>query len=333
MKFRRFFEGLLHNWPAKILSLAAAIVLFFVYRMSTLEERFISVPLQVPLSGELVPASDWPRTVRVSLRGESNSIYPVLEDDIEARLDFSGLTEEGITKAAVIINKRGIAASLETLEIHVEPSEVSLALEYREERMVSITPSFRGYLETGWELSSWTVEPAMVTVSGPASRIARLESISTEVIELGGRKEAFSQNVRLLSLDPLVRLSGDGMVNFAASITEASLERDLGPLPVRINGLEERFRALVENPQASLRLQGPWPRLEPLEPGDGAVYVDCSEINRAGEYRLPVQTLFPSFVKVLRTQPAELLVQVVPRPPEPLEDREAADADGKGGDR
>ncbi len=316
MKYSRIFERLLHNWPAKILSLAAAIVLFFVYRMSTLEERFISVPLQVPLNGELVPASDWPRTVRVSLRGESNSIYPVLEDDIEARLDFSGVEEEGITKAAVIINKRGIAASLETLEIHVEPSEISLALEYRDERMVSVTPSFRGYLETGWELSTWTIEPAMVTVSGPASRIARLESISTEVIELGGRKEAFSQSVRLLSLDPLVRLSGDGTVVFTAVIGEATLERDMGPLPVRLNGLEERFSALVDTPAVSLRLQGPWPRLEPLELQPGSLYVDCDEIDEAGVYRLPVQTSLPSFVKLLRIQPAELLVTVVPRPPE-----------------
>ncbi|GAB1456978.1 hypothetical protein MASR2M48_22860 [Spirochaetota bacterium] len=40
-------ERLLADWPAKILSLAGAVALFFFYQLNRLEERPLSVPLTV----------------------------------------------------------------------------------------------------------------------------------------------------------------------------------------------------------------------------------------------------------------------------------------------
>lgn len=313
MKFRSLLERLLHNWPAKILSLAAAIVLFIVYRMSTLEERFFSVPLVVQANGDLVPASDLPRMVRVTLRGESNSIYPVLEDDIEAWLDLSAISEQGPSRAQVRVRKKGTAVGIDPLEIHVEPAEISLEMEYRDERMIAVMPSFRGYVETGWELSSWSVEPSMATVSGPASRVARIESLSTELVELGGRKEDFVQRIRLIDSDPLVKISGEGVVSFTGRIQEANLVRDFERLPISALSVDEKFIAIVQPSVASMRLQGPWPRLESWEAQSRTLSVDCSGLVRPGEYALSLEASFPPFASLLRLDPPEVIVTLLLR--------------------
>jgi hypothetical protein len=78
---RKLLIKVVENWPVKVLSIALAIILFVFHRMSVLEDRFFSVPLKVETAGTLIPASPYPRMVRVSLRGDANSIYPILEDD------------------------------------------------------------------------------------------------------------------------------------------------------------------------------------------------------------------------------------------------------------
>ena len=89
MKFRALVERSLHNWPVKIISIAAALLLFFFYRVSSLEERFFNVPLSLSFHENYIPAENVPKTVRIVIRGRDADIKLVLEDEIEASVDFS----------------------------------------------------------------------------------------------------------------------------------------------------------------------------------------------------------------------------------------------------
>ena len=82
-------KRLLRNWPAKVLSFVAALMLLVFHNITSLEERFFSVPLELRLSESLVPASNYPRQVRVRLRGDSEEVFRVVEENIVAFADFS----------------------------------------------------------------------------------------------------------------------------------------------------------------------------------------------------------------------------------------------------
>ena len=56
MNPRQLLERIAHNWPVKVLSVALAVLLFLFYRISSLEERFFSVPLDLRINENLVPA-------------------------------------------------------------------------------------------------------------------------------------------------------------------------------------------------------------------------------------------------------------------------------------
>ncbi|MDL2229227.1 hypothetical protein LJC14_03145 [Treponema sp. OttesenSCG-928-L16] len=312
MNSRKLLERLVNNWPAKMLSVALAVILFIFHRMSVLEERFFSVPLKIETNGNLVPSNSYPRMVRVTLRGEANSIYPIVEDDIEAYMDLTAYTEEGFYKAPVQVRKKGTAVGVEPLEINVDPVELSVSLDQKMSKYVPVTPIFRGYLESGYELVSYTMDPVQVEIEGPQGIINSVTELSTDFIELGGRKEDFTTTVHLLSRDPLIVMRGTGTVQFRAYVQELIMVRNFDGQPIAVNGLNSKFRAELESPAGSVRLEGSQIQLADYVPWGNMLTIDCSNIEDEGSYILPVTANIPPPFRLVRHEPMEALVRIYP---------------------
>lgn len=310
MKNSELLDRIVRNWPVKVLSVAAAVLLFSFNRMSTLEERFFSVPLRVSLDGALVPASSYPRMVRVTLRGESNNVFPILEEDIEAYIDLSKYRNEGVYKAPVLVRKKGTALGVDPLEVHVDPMEIAVALEQKASRTVPITPSFRGYLEPGYELSSYVLEPSQTEISGPAGLVSRVLDVTTESIELTGRKENFEAAVKLVNREPLLSVDGASRVQFRGVVQQSVMIRTLERLPVVISGLPQGFIARPQVKFGSVKLEGSQNDLESYEPDASLLSIDCSDVDSPGLYILPLQVSAPPNFTVVRFDPSEIAVEV-----------------------
>ncbi|MCL2128622.1 MAG: CdaR family protein, partial [Treponema sp.] len=103
MNVNKLIIKITENWPAKVLSVALAIILFVFHRMNTLTTRPISVPLAIETGSTMTPASSYPQSVRVNLRGEDDDIKSIADSDIEAYVDFSRYESEGLYRAPVQI--------------------------------------------------------------------------------------------------------------------------------------------------------------------------------------------------------------------------------------
>lgn len=310
MKNKKILDRIVDRWPVKVLSIAAAILLFMFNRMSALEERFFSVPLKVNLDGTLVPASSYPRVARVTLRGEANTIFPILEEDIEAFIDLTRYKTEGVYKAPVQIRRKGTASAADPLEIHVEPLEVAVALERKVVKSVPVTPSFRGYLESGFELSSYSIDPPQVEISGPASLMEKVSDVTTDFVELSGKKEDFSVAVKILNRDPLISIKGDAQVIFKGTIQQSVAIRTFERLPIVISGLPQGFIARPQVNYGSVRLQGSQNDLDTFEPDASFLSLDCSNVDDAGLYILPLIVSAPPQFTVVRFDPMEVAVEI-----------------------
>jgi hypothetical protein len=234
------------NWPAKMLSVAFAIVLFIFHRMSVLEERFFSVPLVIETNGEMIPASSYPRMVRVTLRGDANSIFPIVEEDIQAYLVLARYTEPGTYRSSVEIRKKGTALGVNPLEIGVDPLEVSVELDHKTSKSVFLSPRYEGYVESGYELVSYALEPAQVVIEGPARLVGGISDLATEYVELDGRNADFSVTVHILNRDPLIVVRGNGTTEFRASIREAIMIRTMDELLIELKDLDDSLFGMQE---------------------------------------------------------------------------------------
>ena len=298
------------NWPAKIISLVAAIILFLFYRATNLEERFFSVPLNIILNESYAVTSSVPSSVKVSLRGSEENIFLILEDDIEVYADFSEHASEGQFRAPVKFRKTGSAKNIEELEISLDPPEIILELERKISKPVNIEPLLTGFPQKGYELDQYILSTEVAVVEGPASHVEQLEYIQTEEIDLEGRNEDFYVRTRLNVQDPYLSFPSGDTVGFQGVITERIILKtveDVGliyidlPLDLNVSGSENL---------GSIRVQGKQLVLESTSSDDFSLIADCSDIPGPGEYNVEVSPIVPSGVAVLSFSPDNLDISV-----------------------
>jgi YbbR domain-containing protein len=298
------------NWPAKVLSIALAIIVFVFHRMSSLEDRFFSVPLTVEASSSLVPASSYTRMIRVSLRGDANSIYPILEDDIEAYIDLRKIESPGWYRVPVQIRKKGTALEVEPLEISVDPMEIALELDRKISKYVPLTANIRGNVMSGYTLISHTLTPTQVVVDGPLILLETISELYTDFIDLDGRSENFSVVVNILNRDPLIVFRGSGTTEFHGFIQRLVPVRNFTNLPITLNGLDEGLEAELDVKWGSARLDGVQNRLDLFVPPPVFLYVDCAVITGPGTYTLPVKADLPPEINMARQEPGAVVLTV-----------------------
>lgn len=313
MKTRGFWARLVSDWPAKVLSVAAALLIFFFYRLNRLEERYLSVPLQVTSNDEYVPASQYPRSVRLALKGESNDLFQIQESDIAASVDLSGVKAVGLARAVVSIEKKGGALGIDPLQISPEPAEITVTMERRSSRVVPVTPAFHGYLEPGYNLKAFDISPGEVEIVGPESAISRLSDMTTEPIELTGKMSDFAVKARIVHSNALIQVSGSDVVQFRGTVEKSVAVKSFVAMAIQAEGLQADLALEAPLPSARINVKSASSDVHALSLPAQAVAVDFSGIRKPGSYTLPVVVVLPEGLVLESLEPASVTVRILSR--------------------
>jgi len=308
---RSFFVKLLDNWPVKILSLAAAVVLMQLYRINTLEERFFTIPLDVQINENYISVDNSVDKVRVRLRGSEEDVYSVLEDDIEAYIDLSSKTVEGEFQAPILIKKKGSVLNINNLEIIVDPIYARTHLEQKLTRSIFVQPKLNGFPLSGYKLDQFFIAPSSVTVTGPKSQIENLQFIQTEDIDLLGRFEDFTVLSRLVHDSEDITFLGGDVIEFTGIISEELLIRTISDIDIVSVDMSDSLLINGIFPKATIKVQGTQQRLEKIKLQNLQFTIDCSEITSPGRYSLPVLVDIPDDLTVLTYNPPKVEFDVV----------------------
>lgn len=314
MNVKNLTEKVFENWPAKIVCVTLSLLLFLFYRMSTLEQRFISVPLSVVTNGDLVPASNYPRMVKVSLRGEMESIYPIQESDVIAYVDLAKYNKEGEFRVPVQTRLKGSALEIDPLEVVVEPVEITLRLEHQLIKKVPVTASFKGYPEAGYEFSGYTVNPEVVEVSGPRSAIERINDMVSEQVELTARNASFEGDISLVNRNSLITVSGNGKIKYSVTINQTTLVKNYDAIPFYFENLDSGFLVETDMASGSLQIKGTQRELEGWHLPDNALTILCENVKAPGVYTLEVHPIIPAPFEVLDATPGQIQLTVKRKP-------------------
>jgi YbbR domain-containing protein len=310
LNLRYLLERATHNWPVKVLSVALAILLFLFYRISTLEERFFSVPLEVRVDNDYIPASTYPRNARVTVRGGRDAVFNILEEDITVFADFTSYRREGIFRAPVEYHKQGSILSVDYLEISVEPVELRLELEEKVSKLVDIIPDIVGYPARGFELGQFYLSPQSMNVVGPRSSLENLRTMVTEAIDLSNLRQSVTLQVGIDSPDPLIRFPEGGTVEFRGIIQETKLIRNFNEVDLILMDLDSRYTISSDLPRGEIKVQGSQILLDEIGIEDFSLLIDCSVIRSPGVYRLPVEVEGPREILILQYEPEEIVITV-----------------------
>jgi hypothetical protein len=304
---------LLENWPAKVIALAVAVVVVLLNDLTGVDERYFSVPLELDLPDTLVPGEQYTDRVRITVRGNEDEIFRVLEDDIIAVADFTDHRLDGVYRASVEIDRRGTALDVEVLEISVEPLTVTVTLEEKLISSVEVVPNLIGFPPPGYELTDYRLSPSQVAVAGPRSRMVRLDTVLTEEIDLAGRTDDFSEAVRLESPGELIEFPGGAVVDFRALIAETVVQLVFDDVAITITDLDPELQVVSPVPVGTIEVQGKQLDLEGIPDARVSIIVDASGIQGPGTYELPTRPQIPGGILVLGIEPARVEVVVEQR--------------------
>lgn len=187
MGWQEMMIHLKRNWPAKILSLLAAIVMwFFIMRdQNPVMEVSYTVPVQVQNLASNYIIEDTPQFVRVTLSGPRDTIINLKSENLKAYIDASGVTT-GQNNVTIRFNP----PSGMTL-VEVKPDTVTINVdEYASKKLpVEIVPI--GQIPDNVALKSVTVIPKEVTVSGRKQQVMAATRVVMKV-NVAGQTKNFS---------------------------------------------------------------------------------------------------------------------------------------------
>ncbi|OQX28635.1 MAG: hypothetical protein B0D92_07875 [Spirochaeta sp. LUC14_002_19_P3] len=307
------YSTLFNRFPAKVLCLFFAVILYILFRVNTLTEREIVRPLEVITSSGFIVSSEYPRSIAVVLRGQKNEVNNILPGDIDVYVNLAKFTEEGTYQIPVQFRKRGTALNPEALEFLSQPRTLNLRLEKRVVRSLSVRPEIFGFPAAGFKLSQFFVSPSSVTVVGPHSQMVNLADISTELIDVSGYREDFVVTTRIIKPSPQIEIPGGEIVEFRGIVDEAVIIQNIEDRELVIFDLPDNLRITGELPRVWLTVQGSQLTVEKLRPQDTLFYLDGSNIRSPGTYTLPVLLDIPQELAVLQFNPREVKIQVEPR--------------------
>jgi YbbR domain-containing protein len=198
---------LFRNLGTKILALAIAILLWFVFSAQQ-RERISERTYRIALSVANVPAatliaSPLPPTVEVRLRGPFTALRQLDPDRIEAVIDLTNAPRgERIYRLA----PEDVNVPREVEVIAIAPSEIRVELDAAAEKSLPIAARLTGKPARGFELGEVSVEPRVARLVGPASALSRMTAVETDPIPLADRAASFSVPANVVTEAPGVQV-------------------------------------------------------------------------------------------------------------------------------
>jgi YbbR domain-containing protein len=202
----------LHNFGLKLLSLAVAIVLWVVIVGDPEMMTSISAPIQYKnLPKDLELASEIPENVHLELRGPASKLATILEERTAVVLDLASQPSPG--ERTFTIRQMDVNLPSGVSLARVVPAQLRLRFERREQRDVPVQVRFAGPPAAGYRVVRTEVSPERRTVTGPESRVNRIEFVETDQIDLSAVVSEAEFHVYCNTSDPLVTFDDTRMVS------------------------------------------------------------------------------------------------------------------------
>lgn len=192
---QRLFSNLLPK--TAILIMVTAFWVLITSRQGQITTVTAPVRLQ-SLPDELVLVRSVPEEVDVQIKSFSSLTPPPAKLDLTADVDLSGV-HEGQTSVRVRTTDFNLPSGM--VVAGVNPPSIKVVTERKVRKKVPVRVTVKGMVTPGFEV---VAEPASVEVEGPASQVARVETVGTE--EIDGARLGRGQEYRKNLLAPVKRV-------------------------------------------------------------------------------------------------------------------------------
>jgi YbbR domain-containing protein len=205
-------ENLTSAGGLKFAAVAGAIVLWWSFAGEPLSDGSFEAHIDyvnVPENLELNP--DQAERVAVILRGPRSVLQELRSREVAVQADFSGVY--GPSEKTLNVTEMNLGLPDGVHLVKAVPSQLRFTLEAQARREVAIQPQFVGSYEREYALASVRLDPRTLVVVGPESRVALIDVVSTDPIDLSDVVGGRSFRVTAYLPDPYTRFEHDPSVS------------------------------------------------------------------------------------------------------------------------
>jgi YbbR domain-containing protein len=199
-----------------------------------------------------------------------------------------------------------VTVNPETANVSVEIVQQEFSLEF------VVNPQISGQPALGYNVTGVSVDPPVVTLTGPLEELQSLDAIagiSTTEVPIGDARASVTRQVEL-TLPAGVGVIGSNQVLVTVSIAAARGEATFLVIP-QIQNVGDGL-AVTPSQSVSVTLSGDLPVLQALSPESIVVVADAEGLE-AGFHLVVLQITAPSNTTVVSYEPTELGIALTPR--------------------
>lgn len=128
MSRNKSFQRIFYNWQIKLLCFLLAVFMYFFLGLVLQETRTVSLPLNVVMPEGYKAESIVPTSAELVITGKKDQVYMIDPSKVTLTVDFSKVSQEGVSLAAVQIDMGGQGTVLDfsALSISTNPSQVKV---------------------------------------------------------------------------------------------------------------------------------------------------------------------------------------------------------------
>ncbi len=267
------------NLHLKLISLGLAIALWSIVPDPSVPHLVRGVPVQlVNIPPELALAEPFETELDVWVRGNPARTRELLPGELSPHVDmFGAFRGENV----IAISPRDIPTPLGVSVDSIEPSQVRVVLDERVRRRLPINPVIEGSPAPGYQVVARQLDPAEAEVSGPRTLVREMEAVSTETVNISGRRTSLVRTVVILTGDPLVRVEGTTRARLRIEIAEVPVIVELQGVTIRV--VNASRRVAINPERIGVVLRGPPSLFETIGPDNLIATLDVAGLRPRSE--------------------------------------------------
>ena len=290
------------NFGLKALALTIAMGLWFAGHRDI--ERSIEVPVEFRnIPGDLMVMDNRVDFVVLRVTGPRTLVSTMDADAMKLSLDLSSAKPGSLSYplgGSLFNIPRGVTVA------RITPPVVHLRMEPVIKLTLPVSVRLSGKPAAGFRVAQTTVQPARVTVQGPAEEVRRLTAVETVPVDLHETRGVPKRQVRLATDGKPLTFSPD-QVEVTVSLEEEQASRDFAQVEIIAQDAKGLYSFSPRT--AFLRVAGAKSIVDKLQLTADAVTLNLKGL-APGEHSLPLVIKLPAGIKVIEQRPANVRVRI-----------------------
>jgi len=295
-----------NNWQYRVLAILLALACWYVVSGQEKVETWLEVPLEfVNLPPRMEITSGLVSKLQVRIRGTSNQVRSLNVGRLAYKLDL-GKISVGTNVIPLVPESMTITSAVEVVEI--SPTRLELVADVVVSKNVPVKLDWTGLPGDDVQFRNATVFPETVTVTGFASALESVDSISTALVQVSPDVSLTASGRTRLLMPKDVRTPVSSVsyeLQFGLTTQELWVKMNLEPVRY------ETFSYTFEPKFVRIRLEIPVRLLKDKDWRESLrLVIDPGSNPAIGQSVIAPEPRFPEGVRILEAKPEEIEIVV-----------------------